>query len=323
VSDSISYERVCGVDVAKDSLELHLILGEKIVRNDLPNNPKGHAEVVRLLQKHQVQMTTLEATGGLQRPLAVALVEAGCSLAVVNPARVRYYALSEGIIAKNDKIDARVIASFTQKIKPKPTALRSQQQEHLARLVARKSQLIRAKVAEENRLQQEADADALKSIIKHLRFLTREIAAMDKLLEREVQDDPELLAKVQTADALSGVGRASAIALVVSMPELGRLTGRQAGRLAGLAPMDCDSGTIRKERHIHGGRSAIRTTLYMCVLSAIRYEPKIRRMYQRLLEAGKSKMKALTACMRKMLVILNARVRDAVAGLAQPEPVNA
>lgn len=314
----VAYERVCGIDVAKDSLDLHLIAGVTRTQS-FPNSPEGLDRIVKLCQHHQVQIITLEATGGLQRPLAVALAQAQLSVAVINPSRIRFYALAEGLIAKTDKVDARMIAQFTLKLRPKPTLLRSEEQERLTRLVTRKTQLISCKVAEENRLQQETQREVLKSISTHLKFLDRQIASIDALLEQTVQQDPELLAKVEMADSAIGVGRASAIALVVSMPELGTVTGKQAASLAGLAPFNRDSGKVIGERHIFGGRAAIRCTLYMCALSAVRYDPKIRQMYLRLLEAGKCKMKALTACMRKMLVILNAKVRDALAQRAMAD----
>ena len=236
-------------------------------------------------------------------------------VAVMNPARVRHYALAEGLMAKTDKVDARLIALFALKIAPLPTAIRSDQMQHLSRLLARKDQLTKYKVAEENRVGQETDPTLLKSIQRMLRSVQKEIAKIDDLLEELVEEDPALQCKAAAADSVTGVGRASAVALVVNMPELGTISNKSASALAGLAPIANESGKMIGERHIAGGRKSVRGTLYMCALSAIRYDEKIRSFYQKLLAAGKCKMKALTACMRKMLVIINARAREALAAL--------
>jgi transposase len=315
MSEIVSYQRVCGVDVAKETLEVRILAGDADCALSLRNDDAGCARIVAVCQQHQVQIVVAEATGGLQRKLALALVQAKLAIAIVNPGRIRHYALGEGMMAKTDKVDARIIASFALKLAPKPTVLRDAQQEQLARLATRKAQLTWAKVDEENRLQQEGDADALVSIRRHLRFLQKEIERIDQQLEELITADGTLQSKVEAADSLLGVGRASATALIVHMPELGSMTGKQAAALAGLAPFAADSGKVIGERHIHGGRSAVRCTLYMCALTAVRYEGKIRSFYQNLLQAGKCKMKALTACMRKMLVIINARVRDTLLAL--------
>jgi transposase len=231
----------------------------------------------------------------------------------MNPARIRHYALAEGLMAKTDKVDARIIALFALKIAPEATTVRNQQMEDLAGLVARKEQLTAIKVAEQNRLQQVANPQVLKSIKSLLNSIQKQIDVMDRLLEQLIQQDVVLQTRAQAADGVTGVGRVSAIALVANMPELGTLSGKQISALAGLAPFNKDSGKVTGERHIFGGRASVRRTLYMCVLSAVRSNQKIKSFYQRLLAAGKCKMKALTACMRKMLVIINARVREALA----------
>lgn len=312
---SAGYQRICGVDVAKAELEVYLHTPERKHRGTVANTPEGIAQLVQLCQKHQIQIVVTEATGGLQRPLAVAAVEAGLRVAVLNPARVRHYALAQGILAKTDKVDAKIIAEYALRLAPAPTALRSEPQEKLARLVARRGQLIKAKVAEDNRFQQEGEPDCLSSISRHLQFLGAELEALDQRLYELVEQDPTLEQKARTLDAMTGVGRSSAVNLVVSMPELGELSAKQAGSLAGLAPFNKQSGEQIGERHISGGRAGVRAILYMCTLSAVRYDPRLQGFYHRLLAAGKCKMKALTACMRKLLVIANARVREALAAL--------
>jgi transposase len=312
----VSYQRVCGIDVGSQLLEV-LLLGEALdLGFSTGNDPQGFAKIIKFCREHRIELVVLEATGGYQRALAVALAEAQIAVAVVNPARIRHYALAEGLIAKTDKVDARVIALFAIKIAPKATALRSALQEELACLVNRKAQWNKCKVAEENRAQQQANAMIRKGIERHLKFIVREIAKIDARLEELVREDPQLQCKAEAADSVTGVGRASAVALVVTMPELGTLTSKQASALAGLAPFNKDSGKQSGERHIFGGRSQARAVLYMCCLSAICYDQKIKAFYQRLLAAGKCKMKALTACMRKLLVMVNARVREALAAQA-------
>lgn len=320
MSELLRYTRVCGIDLAKTSLQLHLVTPETAVSRSLDYDDAGCQQVVELCRKQQIQIVVLEATGGLQRQLAVALTEASIPLAILNPSRIRHYALAEGMIAKTDKVDAAILAGFALKIVPKPTRVRTAQQEQLARLSARKSQLTWAKVDESNRLLQESDADAIASLRRHLKFLGKEIARVDQQLEDLIQADPALQAKVAAADTLVGVGRASAVALIVQMPELGTLSGKQAGSLAGVAPFAKESGTTVQERHIQGGRAPVRSILYMCTLTAVRCAGKLRDFYQTLLKAGKCKMVALTACMHKMLTILNARVRDAILALAASTP---
>jgi transposase len=319
--DIVSYQRACGVDVSKDTLDARILAEDVDQFISTANSPEGFARIIALCRKHGVQIVVAEASGGLQRPLAVALVEAQIPVAIVNPARIRHYALAEGLIAKTDQIDARIIALFALKIAPKAVAIRSQQMEELAGLAARKTQLTAMKVAEENRLQQATNPQVLKSIRNVLKSTQKQIDLMDKLLDERVLQDPVLQSKAQAADGVIGVGRASALALIVSMPELGTLTSKQAGSLAGLAPFNKDSGKAVGERRIAGGRASIRCALYMCALSAIRYDAKIKSFYQRLLAAGKCKMKAVTACMRKLLVIINARVREALAARIACPPI--
>jgi transposase len=320
MSQVLRYTRVCGIDLGKTSLQLHLVTPETTLPKSLDYDEAGCQKVIELCQQHQVQLVVLEATGGLQRKLAVALVQAKVPVAILNPSRIRHYALGEGMLAKTDTVDAAILASFALKIAPKPTAVRTAQQEQLARLAARKSQLTWAKVDELNRLQQEGDADAIASLRRHLKFLEKELARVDGQLEQLVYADPALEAKVEAADTLVGVGPASAIALVVQMPELGTLTRKQVGSLAGVAPFAKESGQSVGERHIQGGRAPVRSILYMCTLTAVRCQGKIQDFYQTLLKAGKCKMVALTACMHKMLTIINARVRDAMLALGASTP---
>lgn len=320
MSELACYTRVCGIDLAKESLELRVRTPDADLALALGYDDSDCDRVVELCQKHQIQIVVVEATGGLQRKLALALVQAAIPVAIINPGRIRHYALAEGMIAKTDKVDARIIALFALKIAPKPTSVRNAQQEQLARLAARKAQLTWARVDEANRLQQEGDAQALASIQRHLKFLAKEIEKMDQQLDALITADVTLQSKVEAADTVLGVGRASAVALIVNMPELGTMTGKQAASLAGVAPFAKESGTSVGERHIQGGRAPVRSVLYMCTLTAVRCEGKLRDFYQKRLQAGHCKMEALTACMRKLLVIINARVRDTLLALNAATP---
>lgn len=310
-----SYQRVCGIDVAKDTLQVHIATPDGAKCFLTSNDDSGYARIIEACRKHQVQIAVMEATGGYQRPLAIALASANVLVAVINPSRVRHYALSEGVMAKSDKVDARIIASFALKIAPKATTLRSKTQEQMVALTRRKGQLRDCKVAEDNRLQQTADAFVVKAIKRHLAFIKREIEKIDKQLEQMVESDPELQAKAEAADSLKGIGRATAVGLLTVLPELGTLNRRQIAKLAGLAPFDNESGQKKKERHIQGGRPAARTLLYMCAVSALHGGGMLREYYDRLIAHGKCAMEAITAVMRKMLVIINARARDAIRAL--------
>ena len=316
MSEITVYERVCGVDVAQQTLEIELTAGAWHQSLASGNDAAGFAQLIALCRQHAIQIVVMEATGGYERALVRALAKAGLAVAVVNPSRIRFYALAQGLLAKTDRVDARLIARFARHMVFQPTAVRSAVQEELLALTARKAQLLDAQTAEQNRLQQQALPRIRQSIQRQLRFLEREIAQLETRMDELVRQDPQLQIKAEVADALKGVGRASAVALVTLMPELGTLSSKQAAALAGLAPFNRDSGKHCGERHIFGGRAAVRCVLYMCTLSAVRFDATLKTFYERLRAAGKCTMKALTACMRKLLVILNARIRDRLAALA-------
>jgi len=309
------YQRVCGIDVAKDSLQVHIATPGDTRCFLASNDDSGYAKIIEACKRHEVQIVAMEATGGYQRAAAVALASENIPVAVINPARIRYHALSDGVMAKTDKVDARIIADFAQKKAIKPMTLRTSQQEFLVALVARKAQLLKCKSAEDNRLQQTADKEVSRSIQRHLNFIQREIKKIDQKVDEIVQLDPQLQAKAEAADSVKGIGRATATALVSVLPELGILTRGQVAKLAGLAPFNDQSGNREGERHIQGGRPAVRRLLYMCAVSALHGGGVLREFYDRLIAQGKSPMKALTAVMRKMLVIINARARDALNAL--------
>ena len=329
-------ERVCGVDVSKLSLDAHFVsCGESRPGENRPDESHGREQALKVdyddagmkkLIEHcvrrRVQLVVLEASGGVQRRLHLALHGAGIAVAVANPARIRHFANAQGQLAKTDPLDARMIANFALRMSPVVTPPRSAADEAIAHLNSRRSALVKDMVAEKNREESESEPDCLKSIARHIKWLERDIAQIDKKLDKLVSKQEELERKARLADEITGIGRVSAVALVVSMPELGRVNRRQAAALAGLAPYNDDSGQRRGKRSIHGGRTRLRTALYMPTLTAIRYPGKIQEMYQRLLARGKCKMQALTACMRKLLIMVNARVAQALAtkDLTNPHP---
>lgn len=312
VSHSNRFPSSCtfaGIDVSKDKSDLCLLIGDK--RQDLPvsHDPAGIQELIDVCKARNVVLLVLEATGGYQRKLAAALVAAGLGTVVVNPRQARDFARALGLLAKTDKIDAFALARFAQLVQPAPRPKPAENQVELADLVARRNQLLSMRTAELNRLQQASVRKILDSIKKVIALLDEQIAELDEQIGRFIEADPDLHATSIIVDSAPGIGTITAQALVVHLPELGKLNRQQIAALAGLAPFNHDSGTLKGTRRIWGGRSAARTSLYMATLTAIRYNDPIRRMYQRLLAAGKKKMVALVACMRKLLTILNCMVR--------------
>lgn len=300
-----------GIDVAKESFEVGLGVGGEVV--SFANDVAGAETLLLRLHDFDVRLIVMEATGGYEAELACALQAAGYQVAVVNPRQARDYAKSMGYLAKTDRIDAAVLASFAQALDVHPKrnsfilALPDPEREHLAALVSRRRQLIEMRTAERNRLAMGHQA-ARKSIEKIIKALQREIDDVDAKMAKHVKKHhAELAALLESA---KGIADTSSAMFIGALPELGKLSARQIGKLVGVAPLNCDSGKYRGKQKIQGGRADVRSALYMPTCSAIQYNPVIRAFYQRLVAAGKPKKVALVACMRKLLVILNAMVRD-------------
>jgi transposase len=307
--------RCCiGIDVAKDSFQAAAAPGSDNL--SFAYDAAGIKALLEWLAGFSVELIVLEATGGYQRRLVAALTGAGYPLVVANPRQVRDFAKAKGRLAKTDPLDAQLIADFAATIQPQVRPLPSACQQRLRDLVARRTQLIGMRTQEQNRLGQVADPDLTKSLQRSLRQLDKELAKIEALLETTLETCPQYAAKAAELQKSKGVGRTSGIALVATLPEIGTLNRREITALAGLAPFNCDSGTFAGPRRIWGGRAAARSVLYMVALTVIRCEEDMRRFYQNLLQKGKKKKVALTAVMRRMLVRLNARVRDALA----PQP---
>jgi transposase len=301
-----------GLDVGKASLHLTILGPANIVaQTTLPNSPDGHQQLVALCQEHHVQRLVLERTGGLEVPAALALTQARLRLSAVSPVQSKSFAKSLGQKAKTDLIDSLLLARMAQQLKDLPdTLMPSDLQRKLQALAARYRQLIDMQTQEKNRLAIAADKDTRRSIQKTLAFLERELKDIHKQLGKLIATDEALLQKVQQLDSAPGVAEHSAQMLVTVCPELGRLSRQEIAALAGVAPYDRQSGGQNRPRQIAGGRASLRGVMYMITLTAIRKVPRIRDYYQHLRQAGKRKIVAFVACMRKYLIMLNSMARQ-------------
>jgi len=264
--------------------------------------------LVERLQAVQPTLIVLEATGGLERAATAALATAGLPVVVVNPRQARDFARATGQLAKTDALDARALAHFADVIRPTPRPLPDTQTQALRALLGRRQQLIGMRTAEQNRLAG-PNAYLAKDIEAHITGLNERLATLDNDLETLLRASPVWRENDDLLQSAPGIGPVCAQTLLLELPELGTLTRQQIAALVGVAPLNCDSGTLRGRRMIWGGRAHVRTVLYMGTLVATRYNPRIKAFYERLLAAGKVKKVALTACMRKFLTILNAMLK--------------
>jgi transposase len=315
-----SRELFVGIDVSKAELEVYEHPAG--VHWSVSNDPAGHEQLVQRLTQQAPTRIVLEATGGWERAAAYALAEVGLPVVVVNPRQVRDFARAMGRLAKTDRLDAEVIALFAQAVRPELRPLPEMERVEMAALLNRRRQLIAMLTAERNRYG--TALDKLKEEIgKHIAWLKEAIARVEAELDQRLAEHPDWQALEAQLRSVNGVGSVTARTLIFELPELGKLNRKQIAALVGLAPFNRDSGPRRGKRHISGGRAAVRSTLYMAVISAIRCNPVIKPFYQRLLKKGKPKKVALTAAMRKLLTILNAMVRNGTAWnpqLALPSP---
>jgi transposase len=296
-----------GIDVSKDHLDVHVRPTGEAFR--LANDEPGIAAAVARVAAAAPAVVVLEATGGYEAPAAAALAAAGLPVAVVNPRQARRFAEATGRLAKTDRLDAAALAHFAEAVRPPARPLPDADLQTLAALVARRRQLIDMRTAEQNRLPLAAPAVA-KDIRAHVAWLDRRIAAAGRELAAAVEASPAWRAKDDLPRSVPGVGPVVSCTLLAELPELGTLSGRRIAALAGVAPVARDSGRHAGARRIAGGRAGARAALYMACLSAVRYNPVLRAVYRRLRAAGKAAKVAQVAAMRKLLVTLNAMVRD-------------
>lgn len=296
-----------GVDVSKSKFDV-MILPEG-THLTCPYDREGIDELLAQLPKHDC-IVVLESTGGYERRLAGELVEAGYRTAIVNPRQVRDFARGIGVLAKNDRTDARVLAIYAQHVQLRFFDKPSEKQQELTALVVRRRQLVALQNAESNRLEQTTVKLAAKSIRHVLDLLRKELKKLDAEIARLIQADDDWRNKAELLQSVPGVGPGTSASLVAELPELGKLNRQQIASLVGLAPFCRDSGQFRGQRSIWGGRGSVRTALYMAAFNAKRCNPVIRDFANRLQQAGKRSKVILTACMRKLLVILNTMVRN-------------
>jgi transposase len=307
--------RIVGIDVSKDRLDVHVLPeGEHFT---LARDEAGLKALTQRLAKQAVQVVALEATGGLEAPVVAELHAAGLPVRVVNPRQVRDLARGLGMLAKTDAIDAAMIARFAEAAKLTGAPVADAQAEHLGALVARRRQLVGMATAERNRLQQAADKRIRRSIQRLLRSIEAELEGVDRDIDAAIKRSPLWCAVADLLDQHPGVGDVTTRTLLAELPELGRLTGKQITSLVGLAPHARDSGRLRGKRMIWGGRASVRSALYMATLSAVRCDGVLKDFHQRLIARGKPPKVALVACMRKLLVHLNAIVARYYAQIPQ------
>ena len=297
-----------GVDVSKEKLDV--LVRPLSERFSVPNDPRGHDELVKRLAGRSIARIVLEATGGYEAPAVLALGRASLPVCVVNPRQVRDFKKSTGELAKTDAIDAEALAHFAEAICPEVRPLPDEAVIALSELVARRHQLVEMKTAESNRLEKRPSAAVAKRIKSHVEWLDKEIARIEDDLDRTIKGSPLFSTKSAKLTAVEGIGPVVSSCLLADLPELGTLNRKQIAALVGVAPFAHDSGVVKAGRHIWGGRAHVRTLLYMAAVSASRCNPVIKPFYQRLIAAGKPKKLALIASARKLLTILNAILRD-------------
>jgi len=296
-----------GIDVSKDELEVGSVPQTSRLR--VARDDAGLVQLVERLKALGPSLVVLEASGGYEMPVVLALAGAGLACVVVNARQVRDFAKASGKLAKTDRIDAQVIAEFAQAIRPQVRALPDAAAAHLIALVARRRQLVEMLTAEQNRLTL-SHAAVREDLKQNIAWLKSRLQDLDGEVARAVRESPLWRENDKLLQQVPGVGRVVSAVLLALLPELGQLSPKQIAALVGVCPFNRDSGRWHGKRSIFGGRAPVRTVLYMAIVSAIRWNPLIKPFYQRLLAAGKPKKLAMTACMRKLLVILNAMMRD-------------
>jgi len=295
-----------GIDVAKTRLDVAIRPTDR--QWQVAYSEKGIQELVEQITELKPTLVLLEASGGLELPMVAALAVSNLPVVVVNPRQVRDFARATGKLAKTDALDAQVLAHFAEAIRPLPRSLPDTETQSLTALVARRNQVMGMLVAEKNRLRT-SRPPVSQRIQLHIDWLEQELDEIDRGLKEMLRNSPVWREKENLLRTVPGVGPQLAVSILAYLPELGTLNRKRIAALVGVAPFNRDSGTLRGKRAVWGGRSRIRAALYMAALVASRHNPVISAFYQRLLAAGKAKKVALTACMRKLLVILNAMLK--------------
>ena len=298
---------VAGVDVAKQTLAVHLLPDGK--NREFANTPKGHHQLKKFLPPGT--LVILEATNIFHLEVTYFLTDADFGVVILNPKQARDFAKGEGLLAKTAAVDAYALALYGWQKRPEPRSLHSPEQRELAAIVARRRQLVDMRTQDKNRLDTAPKGSYAANDLKvNIGHLDRRINAIEEELRKRIEANPEWKEKAERLITVKGVGLIAALTLLADLPELGALSRREIARLVGVAPINNDSGKRRGKRSCRGGRKHVRTVLYLSTLSGIRHNPVLKEYYKRLRDGGKEKKLAITACMRKLLTILNAMMRD-------------
>jgi transposase len=300
-------EQFVGVDVSKSHLDVAVYPSGQQDRWE--NNDSGIEKLIKFVKSLPVALVVFESTGGYESLAVSMLSSQGLPVVVVNPRQVRDFAKATGKSAKTDQIDAMSIAHFASAVHPEQRELKDEHIQLLAALNTRRRQIISMLVAEKNRLYTAPKANQ-KNIRQHIKWLERNLDQIDKDIQKQIRNSPIWRENDDILQSYKGIGPVSSTTLLSDLPELGTLDGKRIAALVGLAPFNCDSGQYRGRRRVWGGRSHVRKTLYMAAQSAKRFNPQIRAFYDRLTKAGKPHKVAMTACMRKMVVTLNAMLKN-------------
>lgn len=300
-------EQYMGIDISKDKLDV-ASWGEKNCL-EFANNKRGIAKLVKQMLALDPKLLVVEATGGYEEALVLALFEVGLPVALVSPQRVRQYARAKGLLAKTDQIDAHLLAEFGKQLQPRLFVGKSEARRRLSVLVGRRKQLNEMLQAEKNRLRTR-DVSLQRSLERVINYLKAEMKEVEDEIHQFMKAHEDLGDQEELLRSAISIGPVTAATLIADLPELGKLDRKEIAALVGVAPMNQDSGRKRGYRRTKGGRPAVRNALYMSTLTGIRYNPILKAQYEQLVKRGKEKKVAITACMRKMLTILNAMMRD-------------
>jgi transposase len=308
-------ETFVGIDVSKDSLEVALRPSNTV--QSFTNDDEGIAQLIESLRPQQPALIVLEATGKYERPVARALAVEGLLFNIINPRQGRAFARATGVLAKTDRIDALLLARFAEVLQPEARSLKDEQTEALSDLVIRRRQIVEMITAEKNRLAL-ATKRVRRDIQVHIRWMEKRLEDINDDIDELIRQSPLWREKDKLLQSVTGVGPVLASTILASLPELGTLNRKQIAALVGVAPFNRESGRYKGKQKIQGGRASVRNVLYMGTVAGIRANPVLRTFYERLVAKGKPKKLAITACMRKLLVILNTMLKNGTCWQNQP-----
>jgi transposase len=303
----MSEKQWVGIDVCQKYLDVYVRPSSRLFQ--ITNDEVGISKLVQTLAEIQPELIVLEATGGMEINAAIKLTEAGLSVAVINPRQARDFAKATGTLAKTDAIDAQILAHFADAIRPQIRQISDESSRQLEDLVQRRRQISDMITAEKNRRRGKTNSVQL-DINEHIEWLEKRLKEIESQIKSAIAVDENWQQKMKLLTSVPGVGEVVAVSLIASLPELGAISHKSISYLVGVAPLNKDSGKFRGKRKIWGGRARIRCVLYMATLVAVRFNPVIKTFYERLLQKGKLKKVALTACMHKLLIVLNAMMKN-------------